>query len=78
MAKEVTCTKIATYYEKTVKNTTVRLQIVKWNEGKPVLEKREYWKDGEGKEMTGKAKSLTLEDFDLILTKAADIRSKMV
>jgi len=69
---EVTCIVKKILSEKKVKSSIYRLQIVQWNTNPPTLEKREYWVSG-NIEKTGKAKGLTLEDFNVIATNAVEV-----
>jgi hypothetical protein len=77
IAKEITMSVLKTFSEKAFRGTIVRLQVVKWNDNKPVLEKREFYLDGDGGEKTGKAKGLTKEDVEIILAHKGEILTLM-
>lgn len=73
--REITCDVVKVLNETKVRGDVVRLQVVRWNSGKPLLEKRAYWYDDGDQEHPGKAKGLTAEDFDIILQNADEIRT---
>ena len=74
MAKEITVDVLKVLSEKNTSRGTTRLRIVKYNNGSPQLEKREFWMDDEDQEKPGKAKGLTLEDFELLLESSEEIQ----
>lgn len=77
MAREVTCEVVKVLNETKSRGDTIRLQIVRWNNGKPMLEKRSYWYTEDDQERTGKAKGLTFQDFDIIVQNADEIKTIM-
>ena len=47
------------------KEDKTMLRVVQWNDYRPTLEKREFWKDG-SQWKSGKCKGLNIDDFHLI------------
>lgn len=73
--KEITCDVLLTLSEKAARGEITRLQIVKWNNGNPRIEKRGFYvPDGDTVEKCTKAKGLDSADFDLLMTKADEVR----
>lgn len=50
------------------------LRVVQWNNGRPMLEKRDMWRDGR-QWKAGKAKGLNIDDFHLIAENWEDVIS---
>jgi hypothetical protein len=74
MAKEITVTVLKVLSEKTTSRGTNRVRIVQYNNGAPQLEKREFWVDDSDEEKPGKAKGLTLDDFEILMENADEIK----
>lgn len=77
MAREIKCDVLKVINENVNphNNNKTRLQVVRWNNGTPSLEKRPYYVTDDGQERSKKAKGLKAEDFDLILQNADEIRA---
>ena len=71
--REVKFERVKLLSEKKIRGNTVRLQVVKWND-RPTLEKREYFIGDDNTEKNGKAKGLNLEDLELVLSQADEIK----
>jgi hypothetical protein len=76
-SREVTCDVVKVINEDVNPHngSKTRLQVVCWNKGKPTLEKRPYAINNDGQERSLKSKGLTVEDFDIILQNADEIRT---
>jgi len=75
MSRSITCETVSVLNENKIRNgDIIRLQIVRWNNGKPMLEKRKYWFNDDGEERPGKSKGLTAQDFDIILQNSDNIK----
>ena len=72
--KKFTCNILLALDEQIGRGNVIRLQVVRWNEYSPVLEKREYYKNKDNEEKTGKAKGFNYEDFEIILENAEKIQ----
>lgn len=77
MAKEIVCNVLKVINEVENNRGIIRLQVVQWNNFAPTLEKREYYYDDNSEEKAGKAKGLTLDDINLILDNADEIKELM-
>lgn len=54
------------------------IRIVRWNDGAPVLEKRQYFTDkATGEVRPGKAKGFTLQDFGFVVEHKDEIKKLM-
>ena len=74
MAKEIKCEVLKTIKDEPYRNGSLKLRIVRWNNGKPSLEKREFWMSEEDVEKTGKAKGLNASDFEALLAEKDEIQ----
>ncbi len=75
--REVTFESLQILSTNTVRGGTVKLQLVRWNNGRPTVEKREWYQDDDGNEKCGKAKGLNLDDLEVIIAQAGSLRAQM-
>ena len=77
--KKITCDVIKIFNEIKTEKVVTRVQIVRWNNRPQVLEKREYYINKEGEEITGKIRGFNSDDTSVIWDndeKIDDIMSK--
>ena len=78
---QITCEVIEVLDKREWQSGKTELRIVKWNDGKPTIEKRNFKKsiDDQGKEgwQTGKAMGLNESDFKLIIQRQSEIERIM-
>ncbi len=71
--KKITCDVIKVFNEIKGEKITIRLQIVRWNNRPQVFEKREYYINKDGEEITGKIRGLNSDDMSVIWDNDDDI-----
>ena len=80
MEKKIELNVLKTFDEAITRRGKTRIQVVRWGNYSPVLEKRDFWvdeKDEEnpGREKPGKLKGLNIDDVELIEQNLEEIKS---
>jgi hypothetical protein len=74
MGKDIVVNVLKVFSEKKTSRGTNRIRVVQYNVAAPQLEKREFWTDDADEEKPGKAKGINLEDFELLMQNAEEIK----
>jgi hypothetical protein len=72
--KEIVVNVLKQFSEKKTSRGINRIRVVQYNAAAPQLEKREFWTDENDEEKPGKAKGILLEDFEMLMQNAEEIK----